>query len=204
MMNGLIGKKLGMSRLFIEQGKAVPVTIIEAGPVTVTQKKSEESDGYNALQVGFGTRKKVNRPQTGHLQPSGKVDYALLKEFRMDDVEEYNVGEEITLDIFEIGDKVNVSGVTKGRGFSGVMKRHGFSGGSASHGCTTKRSPGSIGMAATPARVLPGKRMAGQYGADTQTVRNLEIMDVREEYGVILVKGAVPGPRNGVVLIKKR
>lgn len=204
MVNGLIGKKLGMTRTFIEDGQAIGVTVIQAGPCTVVQKKTSETDGYNSLQLGFGTRKKVNRPLAGHFKAAGDKNFGLLREFLADDIDEYEVGQEIDLDIFEIGEKVNVTGTTKGRGFAGVMKRHGFSGGSATHGNTTHRGPGSIGAAAYPARVFPGKRMAGQYGSDRKTVRNLEVIDVRPEYGVLLLKGPVPGPKNGFVLIKKQ
>jgi len=204
MATGLIGKKIGMTRFFVENGEAVPVTVILAGPCTVLQKKTEEKDGYEALQLGFGSRKKANKPSAGHLKPSGGGPFGILKEFKADDADEYDVGQEVTLDIFEIGEKVNVTGTSKGRGFAGVMKRHGFSGGKASHGCTTHRSPGSIGAAAYPARVFPGKKMPGHFGTVKKTVRNLEILDIRPEYGVIIVKGSIPGPRNGLILIKKR
>ena len=204
MVKGLIGKKIGMTRLFIENGQAVPVTVIQAGPCTVLQKKTEEIDGYEALQLGFGSRRKANRPLAGHFKAAGKGMFAVVKEFPVDQIDDFEVGQEITLDIFEIGEKVNITGTTKGRGFAGVMKRHGFAGGAASHGDTTHRAPGSIGAAAYPARVFPGKKMAGHYGNVRQTTQNLEIVDVRPEYGVILVKGAVSGPYNGIVLIKKR
>ncbi|MBW1709277.1 MAG: 50S ribosomal protein L3 [Deltaproteobacteria bacterium] len=203
MVNGLIGKKVGMIRFFIENGEAVPVTVIEAGPCTVIQKKTENTDGYEAIQLGFESRKKVNQPQAGHFRAAGAGNFAVMKEFKTDQIDELEVGQEITLDIFEIGEKVSVTGTTKGRGFAGVIKRHGFAGGSATHGDTAPRAPGSIGAAAYPARVFPGKRMAGHYGNVRQTTRHLEVIDVRPEYGVILVKGAVPGPRNGIVLIKK-
>ncbi|MBW2090542.1 MAG: 50S ribosomal protein L3 [Deltaproteobacteria bacterium] len=204
MIKGLIGRKIGMIRFFIEGGQAVPVTVIQAGPCTVVQKKTEDTDGYEAVQLGFGSRKKTTKAQAGHFKVAGKGNFAVTREFKVDQVEDFEVGQEITLDIFEIGEKVNVTGTTKGRGFAGVMKRHGFAGGSSSHGDTTPRSPGSIGAAAYPARVFPGKKMAGHYGNIRQTTQGLEVIDVRSEYGVILVKGAVPGPRNGIVLIKKR
>ncbi len=204
MVNGLIGKKLGMTRVFIEDGQAAGVTVIQAGPCTVVQKKTNETDGYNSLQLGFGTRKKANRPLAGHFKAAGGENFRLLREFLAEEIDGYEVGQEIDLNIFEIGERVNVTGTTKGRGFTGVMKRHGFSGGSASHGNTAHRGPGSIGAAAYPARVFPGKKMAGQYGSIRQTVRNLEVIDIRPEYGVMLLKGAVPGPRNGIVLIKKQ
>jgi len=205
-MKGMIGKKLGMTRLFIEDAQSVAVTVIQAGPCTVVQKKTKDKDGYNALQLGFGFRKpkRVNRPMAGHVAASGGQGFAFLKEFKTELVDEFEVGEEVTLDLFEVGDKINVTGTTKGRGFAGVIKRHGFSGGSATHGCTTHRSPGSIGSSATPSRVFPGKRMAGHYGTARQTTVGLEVVEIRPEYGVILVKGAVPGPKNGIVLINKR
>lgn len=205
-MKGMIGKKLGMTRFFIEDAQSVAVTVIQTGPCTVVQKKTKDKDGYDALQLGFGVRKPklVNRPQAGHLRASGGQGFAILKEFKTDKVGEFEVGQEVTLDLFEVGDKVNVTGTTKGRGFAGVMKRHGFAGGSASHGCTTPRSPGSISASAYPSRVFPGKRMPGHFGTERQTVVGLEVVEVRPEYGVILVKGAVPGPRNGIVLINKR
>lgn len=204
MVNGLIGKKLGMTRIFIEDGQAAGVTVIQAGPCTVVQKKTNETDGYNSLQLGFGTRKKANRPLAGHFKAAGGEFFRLLREFLAEEIDDYEVGQEIDLNIFEIGERVAVTGTTKGKGFAGVMKRHGFSGGSASHGNTAHRGPGSIGAAAYPARVFPGKKMAGQYGSIRQTVRNLEVIDIRPEYGVMLLKGAVPGPRNGIVLIKKQ
>ncbi len=204
MVNGLIGKKLGMTRIFIEDGQAAGVTVIQAGPCTVVQKKTNETDGYNSLQLGFGTRKKSNRPLAGHFKAAGGKNFRLLREFLAEEIDDYEVGQEIDLNIFEIGERVAVTGTTKGKGFAGVMKRHGFSGGSASHGNTAHRGPGSIGAAAYPARVFPGKKMAGQYGSIRQTVRNLEVIDIRPEYGVMLLKGAVPGPRNGIVLIKKQ
>ncbi|MEE9436330.1 MAG: 50S ribosomal protein L3 [Candidatus Adiutricales bacterium] len=204
MVNGLIGKKLGMTRIFIEDGQAAGVTVIQAGPCTVVQKKTNQTDGYNSLQLGFGTRKKANRPLAGHFKAAGGKNFRLLREFLAEEIDDYEVGQEIDLNIFEIGERVAVTGTTKGKGFAGVMKRHGFSGGSASHGNTAHRGPGSIGAAAYPARVFPGKKMAGQYGSIRQTVRNLEVIDIRPEYGVMLLKGAVPGPRNGIVLIKKQ
>jgi large subunit ribosomal protein L3 len=204
MVKGLIGKKLGMTRMFSDEGAAIPVTVIKVGPCTVVQIKDKQKDGYEALQLGFGGKKRVNRPQTGHFKAAGGGKFAEVKEFKTEDMGEYPVGSEITLDIFSIGEKINISGKTKGRGFAGVMKRHGFGGGRATHGCTTHRSPGSIGAAADPSRVFPGKKMPGRMGNKNKTVRNLEVMDVRPEYGVILVKGAVPGPNNGVVYLRKK
>lgn len=203
MIKGIIGKKLGMTRLFLDEGEAVPVTVIQAGPCTVVQKKGRDRDKYEAVQLGFGERKRVNRPMAGHLDKAGGQKFSVLKEFPAENIDDYTEGDEVTLEMFEIGDKVNISGTTKGRGFAGVMKRHGFGGGRATHGCTTHRSPGSIGCAADPSRVFPGRKMAGHMGAKRKTVRNLEVVDIRPEYGVILVKGAVPGPKNGIVLVNK-
>jgi large subunit ribosomal protein L3 len=199
----MIGKKVGMTRIFIEDGSSVPVTVIEAGPCTVTQKKTKDTDGYEALQLGFGRTKKVNRPMAGHFKAAGGNPFKCLNEFQSDNMDEYSVGSEVTLDIFQIGEKIDISGTTKGRGFAGVMKRHGFGGGRATHGCTTHRSPGSIGAAASPSRVFPGRRMPGRMGGSKMTVSNLEVIDVRPDLGVILVKGAVPGPKNGIVLMRK-
>lgn len=192
-----------MTRLFIEEGVAVPVTVIQAGPCTVVQKKTVDKDGYEALQLGFGESKRVNRPMSGHFKAAGGGKFTVVKEFEIENSEDYEPGSQITLEIFDIGDKLNISGITKGRGFTGVMKRHGFGGGRASHGSKTHRATGSIGCAADPSRVFPGRKMAGRMGGKKMTARNMEVMDVRPEYGVILVKGAVPGPKNGVVLMKK-
>lgn len=202
MIKGFIGKKLGMSRLFSDVGESIPVTVIQAGPCTVVQKKTQERDGYEALQLGFGEKKKPNKPQAGHMAACGG-SFKVLREVKADNLEEYEVGQEIGLDIFSVGEFVHVTGTSKGRGFGGVMKRHGFSGGGATHGCTTTRSPGSIGAAAYPARVFPGKRMAGHYGVDRKTLKNLLVVDVRPDLGIILVKGAVPGPKNGIIMISK-
>ena len=192
-----------MTRLFLQEGTSIPVTVIQAGPCTVVQKKTLEKDGYQALQLGFGDKKKVNKPSAGHFRASGGGRFAVLKEFEADNYESWEVGSEVTLDMFNLGEKISVSGMTKGRGFAGVMKRHGFGGGRATHGCTTHRSPGSIGCAADPSRVFPGRKMAGRMGGKKQTVLNMEVVDVRPEYGVILVRGAVPGPSNGLVLLRK-
>jgi large subunit ribosomal protein L3 len=204
MIKGIIGKKIGMTRLFIEDGVAVPVTVIQAGPCTVVQKKTMAKDGYEALQLGFGARKKVNRPLAGHFKAAGEAKFAVVKEFKADSYDEYEPGTQVTLNIFAIGDKVNISGTTKGRGFAGVIKRHGFSGGRATHGCTTHRSPGSIGSSADPSRVVPGRRMPGHMGNKMMTVGNLEVIDVRPDLGVIMVKGAVPGPQHGLVVLRKK
>jgi large subunit ribosomal protein L3 len=218
-VKGLIGKKLGMTRLFLEGGRCVPVTVILAAANVVVQVKTQDKDGYSAVQLGFGARRNGNRPQIGHAAAHGaaflreKADrngeagkplaYKIVREFPLAKGESPEEGSEVPLGIFSAGEKLCVTGTSKGRGFSGVMKRHGFGGGRATHGCLTPRSGGSIGSAADPSRVVPGRKMAGHYGAKRVTVKNLEVVDVRDDYGVILVKGAVPGPNGGLVLLQK-
>jgi large subunit ribosomal protein L3 len=204
-MNGLIAKKLGMTRLFLGDGSSVPVTVVLAGPCAVAQVKTLEKDGYRAVQLGYGAKRRPNKPESGHAKACG-LDGAFkrLAEFRLGEGDpDPAVGSQVDLSVFQPGDKLAVTGISKGRGFAGVMKRHGFGGGRATHGCLTPRSAGSIGCAADPSRVLPGKKMAGHHGAARVTVKNLEIVDSRPEYGVILVKGAVPGPNGGLLLLRK-
>lgn len=205
MSKGLIGKKLGMTRLFIREGVSVPVTVIEAGPAKVVQLKTKENDGYEAVQLGFLPKdeKHSNKPERGHAAKAGVPGFKIIREFTLADGADLAEGSEVTVAIFAPGEKIAVTGTTKGKGFAGVMKRHGFHGGRATHGCLTPRGPGSIGCAADPSRVFPGRRMAGHAGAARFTVKNLMVVDVRPEYGVILVKGAVPGPNGGLVLLKK-
>ena len=205
MCKGLIGKKLGMMGLFTSDGKYLPVTIVQAGPCVVTQIKTRASDGYNALQLGFLEKKKsrVNRPMEGHLKKSGETRFRILREVAVDNPEKYSLGQKIGADIFKIGELVDVTGTTKGRGFSGVIKRHGFHGGKKTHGSHSHRIPGSIGCSAWPAKVIKGKKMPGHYGNKRKTVQNLEIVDIRPEQNLILIKGAVPGSKTGVVSIKK-
>jgi large subunit ribosomal protein L3 len=205
MCNGLIGKKLGMTGLFTADGKYVPVTAIQVGPCVVTQIKTVATDGYNALQLGFGEKKKsrVNKALDGHLKKSGETRFEFLREVYVNDPGGYGLGETINIDIFNIGEYINVSGTIKGRGFSGVIKRHGFHGGKKTHGSHSHRIPGSIGCSAWPAKVIKGKKMPGQYGNNRKTIRNLEIVDIRPEENLILIKGAIPGSRNGIVEIKK-
>ena len=205
MCKGLMGKKLGMSGFFLPDGKYVPVTIIEAGPCVVTQIKTEETDGYNALQLGFGDKKetRVNRPLKGHFSKSTSGAFDYVKEFAVTDPSEYSLGQQITLELFKIGEHVDVIGTSKGRGFSGVMKRHGFHGGRKTHGSHSHRIPGSIGCSAWPAKVIKGKKMPGRYGNDRKTIRNLEVVDIRAEDNIILIKGAVPGAKSGLVTINK-
>jgi large subunit ribosomal protein L3 len=205
MCKGLMGKKLGMTGLFLPDGQYVPVTVIEAGPCVVTQIKTAETDGYNALQLGFGKKKesRVNKPQKGHFRKSDSGAFDYVKEFAVGDPGEYSLGQQITLEMFKIGERVDVIGTTKGRGFAGVMKRHGFHGGRKTHGSHSHRIPGSVGCSAWPAKIAKGKKMPGRYGNDRQTTRNLEVVDIRSEDNIILIKGAVPGSKSALVTINK-
>jgi large subunit ribosomal protein L3 len=206
MTKGILGKKLGMTQVFAADGRCVPVTVVEAGPCIVLQKKTAEKDGYNALQLGFGARKahRTNRPAMGHFRKAGKGAFDFLKEVEVDAVGEHNVGDEILCDaVLAPGDIVDVSGTSKGKGFQGVIKRWNFAGGRASHGSMFHRRPGAIGASAWPSRVFKGKKMAGQMGNRRVTVQGLEVVDVRPEKNVVLVKGAVPGPANGLLVIRK-
>jgi len=205
MCKGLLGKKLGMTSLFASNGKYIPVTVLQVGPCVVTQIKKAETDGYKALQLGFGSKKenKTIKPLKGHFTKSGGNCFSTLKEVAVDDPDAFTLGQTIGPEIFSVGEKVNITGKTKGRGFSGVMKRHGFGGGRQTHGCKNHRVPGSIGCSAWPSKVIKGKRMPGQYGVETMTVRNLEIVEIRPEQNLILLKGPVPGSRSGIVTINK-
>ncbi len=205
MCKGLMGKKLGMSGLFLPDGRYVPVTVIEAGPCVVTQIKTEETDGYNALQLGFGIKKesRVNKPLKGHFSKSTSGAFDYVKEFAVTNPSEYSLGQQITLEMFKIGEHVDVIGASKGRGFSGVMKRHGFHGGRKTHGSHSHRIPGSIGCSAWPSKVIKGKKMPGRYGNERKTIRNLEVVDIRPTDNIILIKGAVPGAKSGLVTINK-
>jgi large subunit ribosomal protein L3 len=205
-MSGIIGRKLGMTQIFDESGAVVPVTVIEAGPCPVVQVRTEDRDGYAAVQLGFGAQKdsRATRAEKGHATKAGlETAPRVLKEFRFDDAPA--VGESVTVDGFERGARVKVTGVTKGRGFQGVMKRHGFGGGRASHGATrVHRAPGSIGAGTNPSRVIKGKKMPGHMGNAQQTVRNLLVAKVDAERNLLYVRGAVPGPVNGVVFVTKQ
>ena len=205
MCRGMIGKKLGMTALFTSDGKYIPVTVVQVGPCVVTQIKNISSDGYNAIQLGFGEKKKsrINKPMQGHFKKSGAGCFEFLREVPVDDSSEYKLGQTVSLDLFTIGERIDVSGTTKGRGFAGVIKRHGFHGGKKTHGSHSHRIPGSIGCSAWPAKVIKGKKMPGQYGNNRKTVRNLEIVDIRPEQNLMLIKGAVPGSGYGLVEIKK-
>jgi large subunit ribosomal protein L3 len=205
MCKGLMGKKLGMTGLFASDGRMVPVTVIQAGPCVVTQIKTQATDGYNALQLGFDEVKPrlVTKPRQGHFRKSGELCFRHVQEFPVDRPEDYTVGQQVTLEIFAVGERVDVSGTTKGRGFAGVIKKEGFSGGRTTHGSKCHRIPGSIGSSAWPSRVFKGKGMPGHYGVEHQTMQNMEIVDIRPEDHLILVRGAVPGPASGLVAIKK-
>jgi len=204
-VKGVLGEKLGMTQVWDDANRVVPVTVIKAGPCVVTQVRTPDTDGYSAVQLGFGAiePRKVNQPQAGHFAKAGTAPRRHLVELRTEDASEYTLGQEIGPDIFEAGQLVDVTGTTKGKGYAGVMKRHGFSGLKASHGVQRKhRSPGSIGACATPGRVFAGVRMAGRMGQDRQTTQNLTVVKVDVERGLILVKGAVPGPKGALVLIR--
>jgi large subunit ribosomal protein L3 len=201
-----MGKKLGMTGLFAPDGRYVPVTVIEAGPCVVTQIKTTATDGYNALQLGFSEvkAKRVTKPRQGHFRKSGETFFRHVQEFPVDNPEAYSLGQKITLEIFSVGERVDVCGTTKGRGFAGVIKKEGFSGGPKTHGSKCHRIPGSIGTSAWPSRVFKGRGMPGHYGVDHQTMQNIEIVDIRPEENILMVKGAVPGPTTGLVAVKKQ
>ena len=204
MSVGILGKKLGMSQLFDKQGNAVPVTLIQAGPCRVTQLKSLSVDGYSAVQIGFGFSKDklLNKPKKGHLAKSGDDLLKYLREYRVDETEQYEVGSQITVDKFEVGQKVDISGKSMGRGFAGYQKRHGFSRGPMSHGSKNHRQPGSTGAGTTPGRIYPGKRMAGRYGGKKITTKGLTVVKVDNEKNLIVVKGSVPGKPGSLLNIR--
>ena len=203
-MKGILGKKLGMTQIFTEEGIVVPVTVVEAGPNVVTQVKAVEKDGYNAIQVGFedAKEKSLNKPQKGHLA-AANVLKKHLKEFRVDAVEEFTVGQEIKADLFAAGEKIDVTGTSKGKGFQGPIKRHGQSRGPESHGSRYHRRPGSMGACSFPGRVFKNKKLAGHMGSVKVTVQNLEVVRVDADKNLILVKGAIPGPKGSMVTIKE-
>lgn len=201
----IVGEKVGMTQVWDEDDKVVPVTVVRVRPVRVVRVKTPESDGYSALQVTYGHKNpsKLNRPTAGVYASAGVEPGVKLLELRLDDVSDYSVGQELAVDLLEAGERVDVTAVSKGRGFAGAMKRHGFSGQGASHGNHKKhRAPGSVGQCATPARVFKGQRMAGQYGSTRVTTQNLKVVEADAERNLLLVKGAVPGPNGGVVLIR--
>ncbi len=204
MQKAIIGKKLGMTQLFDQNGKVVPVTVVEAGPCVISQKKTIENDGYEAVQYGFGDMKanKVNKPQKGHFAKGDVAPKKVLREFRMADISAANVGDIIKADVFAEGDKVDVKGISKGKGYAGVIKRWNFSRLKMSHGTgPVARHGGSLGASSSPSRVAKGKKMAGHLGAERVTVQNLEVVKVDAENNIIAVKGAIPGPKGGIVVL---
>lgn len=205
MVTALIGKKLGMSQLFSSDGKVTPTTVIQAGPCVITQIKTVERDGYNALQLGFGEKKpqRTTRPLLGHFKKCGKGPFAVLREVTVPDLKDFEVGQEIRADIFQAGERVHVVSTSKGKGFAGTIKRWNFSRGPMTHGGMNRRPPGSIGCSATPSRVIKGRKMPGHMGNRRVTVKNLQVVHVRPEQNLVLLKGAVPGGRNGTVVIRK-
>jgi large subunit ribosomal protein L3 len=202
MIEGLWGKKLGMTQIFDETGGVIPVSVIEVGPCVITQVKTKDRDGYEALQIGIGQKKRLSKPERGHRRKSGASSRA-LREVRAEGVDEYEPGQVLKCDVFEAGQKVDVTGTSKGRGFAGVVKRHGFAGGPKTHGQSDRhRAPGAIGGSASPGKVFKGMRMAGRMGNERVTVQNLEVVRVDPERNLILVRGSVPGANGGLVLVR--
>lgn len=204
---GILGRKMGMTRIFSEAGAAIPVTVIETGPCVVLQKKTDDKEGYNAIQVGFGAKKesRLTKPEAGHAKAAAKGGFYHIKEFRVSDPSQYEIGQEILVgDILSVGELVDVRAQTKGRGFQGVVRRYGFKGGRATHGSMFHRAPGSIGCSAWPSRVVKGKRMPGQMGSKFVTKKNCTIIDIRPEQNVLVVKGSVPGASEGIIQIFKK
>ena len=204
-MKSILGKKLGMTQLFLEDGTVVPVTVVEAGPCVVTQIKTNETDGYEAVQIGFKDirEKLVSKPVAGHFKKAGVSLKRHLKEYKVDDMPSYELGQEIKVDVFEKGDIVDVQGTSKGKGFQGTIARHGFARGPMSHGSHNKKKPGSIGACADPGKVIKGKKMPGHGGAQTVTVQNIEVVGIDADKNVLLVRGAVPGANGGLLSITK-
>lgn len=205
MAKGIIGKKIGMTQIFSANGAVIPVTVVQAGPCVVVQKKTVESDGYNAIQIGFCevSEKKINKPMAGHFKKANVAPMKYLREIRLDTADEYSVGQTIGTEIFAEGDLIDIQGVTIGKGFAGGMKRWNFAGGPGGHGSGFHRRLGSIGMKEWPAEVNKGKKMAGHLGVETVTIQRLKVVKVMPEKNVILVQGAVPGHKNGIVYIKE-
>ena len=203
-MKNMMGRKVGMTQIFQEDGSVIPVTVVEAGPLVVAQKKTVETDGYNAIQVGFANIKehRMNKPMKGHFTKANLELKKYLKEFRVDNVDEFEIGQEIKADTFAIGDMVDVTGISKGKGTQGVIKRHGFSRGNETHGSHFHRKPGGLSAGTYPGRVFKGHRMGGRMGNERVTVQNLEIVRVDAEKNLILIKGAIPGPKKGIITIK--
>lgn len=204
MKKAIIGKKIGMTQIFNETGKVIPVTVIEAGPCVVAQVKTYETDGYDAIQLGYGDVKenKVNKPVKGHYAKASLTPKKHLREFRVDEIESYKVGDEVKADTFAVGDKIDVQGTSKGKGFQGVIKRHGQHRGPMGHGSMYHRRPGSMGSTSTPGRVFKGKKLPGHMGVQTITIQNLDVVRVDMDKNVILVKGSVPGVKGAILKIK--
>lgn len=205
MVTGIMGKKLGMTRVFAEEGRWIPVTVLEAGPCTVVQRKTAETDGYEAVQLGYGDikEKRCTKPAKGHFAKAGITPKRALREFRIAADSELKAGDEVGVNIFAAGDSIDVVGTSKGKGFQGVQKRHGFGGGPAGHGSMFHRRPGAVGACATPSRILKGKKMPGQMGRKRITVKNLEVVQIDEERNIVLVRGSVPGANGGEIILKK-
>jgi large subunit ribosomal protein L3 len=205
-MIGLIGRKVGMTQVYGDKGEVLPVTVIEAGPCTVTEVRTQDRDGYTAVQLGYGSNKesRYTKPVLGQFQKRNLPPSRHVKEFRIDGTTAFEVGQQLTVTLFDKGEHVDVAGVTKGRGFQGVVKRHGFVAGHASHGPTAGKQPGSIGASAYPSRVIKGKRLPGRMGGANLTAKNLVVVGVNPEMNVLLIRGAVPGPTNGLVRVEKR
>lgn len=205
LMNGILAKKIGMTQVFEESGNLVPVTVLQAGPMVVVQKKTVETDGYNAVVVGFGeiNEKNVNKPRKGQFKKANASYKRFLREFKVEDVEKYNLGDEITVEIMDGVEYVDVIGTSKGKGTQGVIKRHGFGRGRESHGSKFHRMPGGMGAATWPGKVFKGHRMMGRMGNERVTVQNLKVVRVDKENGIILIKGAVPGPKKGLITVRK-
>ncbi len=205
MIDGLLGRKIGMTQVFAPSGEVIPVTVLEVGPCVVTQVRTRDRDGYEAVQVGFGEAraKSLTKPQAGHLKGAGQL-LRHLREFKADDVSEHEIGQVLTVDVFATGDLVDVTGTSKGRGFQGVMRRHGFRGGPRTHGQSDRsRAPGSIGAGTDPGRVWKGTRMAGRMGNRRVTTQNLQIVEIMPDRNVLLVRGSVPGAKNGLVMVRR-
>lgn len=205
MTSGLLGKKLGMTRIFTEDGRWIDVTVLEAGPCTVVQRKTKENDGYDAVQLGFGEvkEKRCNKPQLGHFRSAGVEPKRTLREVRVSSESELKAGDELKADIFSAGDRVDISGTSKGKGFAGVIKRHGFKGGPGGHGSHFHRAPGSIGQSADPSKVYKNKKMPGHMGNRRITVKNLEVVTVDAVKNLLMVRGSVPGATGGLVMVRK-
>lgn len=205
MVSTILGRKLGMTQVWSEDDNLLPVTVIQAGPCTIAQIKSEETDGYAAIQVGYGdiSEKHVNQPMAGHFKRAGIEPTRYLREFRVDDPAEYNLGDQVTVEVFNDVKLVDVSGTSKGKGFAGVVKRYNFGGGPGGHGSHFHRIPGSVGMCATPSRVLKGLRLPGHMGNERVTVRNLELISIDVDQNLLFVKGAVPGGKGGLLTVRQ-